>query len=243
MGTEDDAESYYSALSRPLSQLDLGVGHPLASSEVYLTRGSGRSLWSGQTRTIKLREDETLLVKAPGWGALRRLSDERGSVVVVTEGFGDDWDTRRVEVHVVSSAHSSTGNSLEVSVRLSSSLPQSGLREDFWYAGLPHVPSISPIRIDELGLLGACSREEESQSGVDGAVLGLEGVLSFDSSENIDHESMGDGMSVRTGEGRKLVFEMEVPARLGDVLRRAEGEVFGNDGRGCNVSEKSGWSD
>lgn len=245
---EDDAESYYSAPSRPLSPLGFSVGHPVTPSEVYLVHGPVRSVWSGQTRTIKLREGETLLVKANGWGDLRQLSDERGSVVVVTEGFGDDWDVRKIEVDVVSSAESGTEDSVEVSVRLSSlgtsirpvPLPRSGLREDVWYAGLPHASSTSLIRIDEMEFLGARS-SVDSQSG---AHRGSEDVELVDSSEErVDSETMADRKSERGGGKRRVMFQMEVPVRLSDMLRRVEGAVFGDVRRSCDVVEKSGWYD
>lgn len=150
---------------------------------------------------------------------------------------------RSGDIEAPSRRESETENDAESYYSALSQRPRSGIREDFWYAGLPHVPSISPIRIDELGLLGVRSREEASRPGADGAILGLDGAASFHSLEDIDYESARAGMSARREAGRKLVSETEVRARLGDVLRREEWEVLGSDGGSCYAVEKSGWSD
>lgn len=104
----------------------------------------------------------------------------------------------------------------------------------------PHASSTSLIRIDETEFLGARS-SVDSQSG---AHRGSEDVELVDSSEErVDSETMADRKSERGGGKRRVMFQMEVPVRLSDMLRRVEGAVFGDVRRSCDVVEKSGWYD
>lgn len=61
--------------------------------------------------------------------------------------------------------------------------------------------------------------------------------------ERVDGETMADRKSERGGGKRMVMFQMEVPVRLSDMLRRVEGAVFGDVRRSCDVVEKSGWYD
>lgn len=235
---EDDVESYYSALSRQISQSD-EAGRRLSSYNISLLRGAMRSPWCRESRMIRLREDDTLVLEGKEWNALTAISDAHGGVWVIAEGFGDDWDVRRVEVQVLSCPEKDAP--VTVTIRLSSSLgtrtlpvplPRSGLREDFWYAGLPEVPSISPIQMNELG-----TRLREENLGAEASALRLEGVPGLRSSGSRIHDSRMK--QSRTPDGQKTIFEMEVPARLGDILSRVEKEC----GRCVRIEEKSEWFD